>query len=177
VAVILVACTAGARAQTPPAEQPVRIFDFGVRPLVSFPDALGVTLEVHPLGGNFTLEAGAGMSPVVAFTWTAAAKYRFPVYTGEQVVLSIGPGVGTHSLFERGPPIDEQFVSAFASAELVSWRGRWGFRVAMDAGVAHAIYDAPMGANIGTAPMFNSSIGFAYRLGGRPAPPGPVLER
>ena len=174
---ILVACAAGARAQTAPAERPLRIVDIGVRPLVSFPDALGLTLEIHPFGGNFTLEGGAGMSPVVAYTWTAAAKYRFPLYTGERVVLSVGPGVGAHWLFERVQSIDQQFLSAFASAELVWWRGRFGFRLAMDAGVLQSIYDAPMGSNLGTMPMFNSSIGMAYRIGASPPPPRPFLER
>src|SRR5262245_2936561 len=152
VIVTLIAGAGGARAQTAPDVRSVRILDVGLRPLVSFPDALGVTLEIHPFGGHLTLEAGAGMSPVVAVTWTAALKYRFPIYTSEDLTLSIGPGVGMHWLFERGAPTDEKFVSAFGSIELVSWHGRIGFRLAMDAGVAHAFYDAPGGANLGTVP-------------------------
>jgi hypothetical protein len=177
VVVIPVACAASARAQTSPAERPLRIVDIGVRPLYSFPDALGLTLEIHPFGGNFTLEGGAGASVVQALTWTAAAKYRFPVYTGERVVLSVGPGVGSHWLFEQVQSIDQQFLSAFVSAELVRWRGRFGFRLAMDAGVLQSIYDAPLGANLGTMPMFNSSIGMAYRIGVSPPPPRPSLDR
>jgi len=177
VVVIVVACAASARAQTPPAERPSRILDVGVRPLYSFPDALGLTLEVHPFGGNFTLEAGAGMSVVVAYAWTVAAKYRFPVYTGERLAFSLGPGVGTHSFFEQWGAIDEQFLSAFASAELVWWRERFGFRLAMDAGVLQSVYDPPTGSSLGTMPMFNGSIGMAYRIGAKPAPPRPLVDR
>ena len=153
------------RAQTVHTERRVRIVDVGLRPLVSFPDALGVTAELHPFGGNLTLEGGAGMSPYVAFTWTAAVKYRFVVYTGEQLQFSVGPGVGSHWLFERGQPIDGHLLSAFVTAEAVWWKDNFGFRLALDAGVMHPIYDAPVGANLATSPMFNGTIGMAFRLG------------
>ena len=145
-------------------QRSVRIFDLGVRPLYSFPEALGITAEVHPFGGNFTLEGGVGISPIEAFTWNAAAKYRFPVYAGDSFRFSLGPGVGSHWLFERGQPIDGQLVSAFAAGEAVWWRDQFGFRLALDAGVAHAVYDAPTGAKLGTFPVFNGSIGIAFRL-------------
>ena len=161
----LLAPATGAHAQALPTERRLRIADVGLRPLVSFPDALGVTVEVHPFGGNLTLEGGAGISPYVAFTWTAAVKYRFVVYTGEQLQLSVGPGVGSHWLFERGQPIDGHLLSGFVTAEAVWWRDNFGFRLALDAGVMHPIYDAPEGANLGTTPMFNGSIGMAFRLG------------
>jgi len=156
---------ASADAQALHTERRVRIADVGLRPLVSFPDALGVTVEVHPFGGNLTLEGGAGISPYVAFTWTAAVKYRFVVYTGERLQLSVGPGVGSHWLFERGQPIDGHLLSGFVTAEAVWWRDNFGFRLALDAGVMHPIYDAPEGANLGTTPMFNGTIGMAFRLG------------
>jgi len=161
----VLAHAASAHAQTLHTQRRVRIADVGLRPLVSFPDALGVTVEVHPFGGNLTLEGGAGMSPYVAFTWTAAVKYRFVVYTGEQLQLSVGPGVGSHWLFERGQPIDGHLLSGFVTAEAVWWRDNFGFRLALDAGVMHPIYDAPAGANLGTTPMFNGTIGMAFRLG------------
>jgi hypothetical protein len=166
--VMLAALAGSARAQAAHTERRVRIVDVGFRPLVSMPDALGLTAEVHLFGGNLALEGGVGMSPVVAFTWTAAVKYRFVVYTGEQVQLSVGPGVGSHWLFERGSPIDQQLLSAFATLEAVWWKwwdDRIGFRLAMDAGVMHPIYDAPEGSNLGTTPVFNGSIGWAFRLG------------
>jgi hypothetical protein len=163
--VTLLVLAAGARAQAVHTQRRVRIADVGLRPLVSFPDALGVTAEVHPLGGNLVLEVGAGMSPYVAFTWTAAVKYRFVVYTGEQLQFSVGPGVGSHWLFERGQPIDGHLLSGFVTAEAVWWKDNFGFRLALDAGVMHPIYDAPMGANLATSPMFNGTIGMAFRLG------------
>jgi hypothetical protein len=163
--VMLTAFAASAHAQTVHTERRVRIADLALRPLVSFPDALGVTAEVHPFGGNLALEGGAGMSPYVAFTWTAAVKYRFVVYTGEQLQFSLGPGVGSHWLFERGQPIDGQLLSGFVTAEAVWWKDNFGFRLALDAGVMHPIYDAPVGANLTTSPMFNGSIGMAFRLG------------
>ena len=167
---LMVAALAGsAHAQAVHTERRVRIADLGFRPLVSFPDALGVTAEVHPLGGNLAIEGGAGISPYVAFTWTAAVKYRFVVYTGEQLQCSVGPGVGSHWLFERGQPIDGHLLSAFVTAEAVWWKwwdDRLGFRLALDAGVMHPIYDVPgMGASLATSPMFNGSIGMAFRLG------------
>jgi hypothetical protein len=166
--VMLAASAGSARAQTVHTERRLRIADFGFRPLVSMPDALGVTAEVHPFGGNLAIEGGAGMSPVVAFTWTAAVKYRFVVYTGERAQLSVGPGVGSSWLFERGQPIDQQLLSGFVTVEAVWWRwwdDRVGFRLAMDAGVMHPIYDAPDGSHLGTTPVFNGSIGWAFRLG------------
>lgn len=163
--VTLLVLAAGARAQTALTERRVRIADLGLRPLVSFPDALGVTAEVHPFGGNLALEGGVGMSPYVAFTWTAAVKYRFVVYTGDQLQFSVGPGVGSHWLFERGQPIDGHLLSAFVTAEAVWWKDNFGFRLALDAGVMHPIYDAPTGANLATSPMFNGTIGMAFRLG------------
>ena len=46
------------------------------------------------------------------------------------------------------------------------WKDRVGFRLALDAGFMHPIYDAPgIGANLATSPMFNGSIGVAFRLG------------
>ena len=164
--VTLAALAAAAHAQAVhTTERRVRIVDVGLRPLVSFPDALGVTAEVHPFGGNLALEAGAGMSPYVAFTWTAAVKYRFVVYTGDQLQFSVGPGVGSHWLFERGQPIDGHLLSGFVTAEAVWWKDNFGFRLALDAGVMHPIYDAPVGPNLATSPMFNGTIGMAFRLG------------
>jgi hypothetical protein len=157
-----------AQAQPGQTERRARLVDVGLRPLLSFPDALGLTAEVHPFGGNLTLEGGAGMSPYVAFTWTVAVKYRFVVYTAERFQLSIGPGVGSHWLFERGQPIDGQLLSAFVSTEAVWWNwwdGRLGFRMALDAGVMHPIHDAPTGPNLVTSPMFNVSLGVAFRSG------------
>ena len=45
------------------------------------------------------------------------------------------------------------------------WDDRFGFRLAMDGGVMHPIYDAPEGANLATTPMFNGTIGLSFRLG------------
>ena len=167
-AVVAFACllAPGARAvaQTLHTERTVRIVDLGVRPLFSFPEALGITAEVHPFGGRFTVEGGAGMSPLQSLSWNAALKYRFPVYAGERLRFSVGPGFGSHWLFEKGQPIDGQLLSAFAAAEAVWWRDQFGFRLALDAGVAHPVYDAPEGAKLGTFPVFNSSIGLAFRL-------------
>jgi hypothetical protein len=160
----LIAAGAPARAQPLRTERSVRVADLGIRPLFSFPEALGLTAEVHPFGGKFTLEGGVGMSPIQALTWNAAAKYRFLVYSGESLRFSVGPGVGSHWFFERGYPIDGQLVSAFAAAEAVWWRDQFGFRLALDAGVAHPVHDAPEGAKLGTFPVFNSSIGIAFRL-------------
>jgi hypothetical protein len=164
--IVTVAALAGsAQAQT---EHRARLVDVGLRPVVSFPDALGLTAEVHPFGGNLALEGGAGMSPYVAFTWTAAVKYRFVVYSGERFQLSIGPGVGSHWLFERGQPIEGQLLSGFVTTEAVWWNwwdGRAGFRLGLDAGIMHPIHDAPAGPDLGTSPMFNGSIGVAFRLG------------
>ena len=160
----LLAARAPATAQTVRTERSVRIVDLGIRPLYSFPEALGITAEVHPFGGKFTLEGGVGMSPLESLTWNAAAKYRFLVYSGESLRFSVGPGVGSHWLFEKGQPIDGQLVSAFAAAEAVWWRDRFGFRLALDAGVAHPVYDAPEGAKLGTFPVFNGSIGIAFRI-------------
>jgi hypothetical protein len=47
----------------------------------------------------------------------------------------------------------------------------------MDLGVAQAVYDAPMGADLGTIPMFNSSIGLAWRMGAPSPPPRPLIDR
>jgi hypothetical protein len=160
----LIASGAPAAAQPLRTERSLRIVDLGFRPLYSFPEALGITLEVHPFGGNLTIEGGAGMSPIESLTWNAALKYRFPVYAGESLRFSVGPGVGSHWLFEKGQPIDGQLLTAFAAAEAVWWRDRFGFRLALDAGVAHPVYDAPEGAKLGTWPVFNSSIGVAFRL-------------
>jgi hypothetical protein len=170
---MLAALAGSARAQTVPVqavhtERRVRIVDVGFRPLVSVPDALGLTAEVHPFGGKLAIEGGVGMSPLVAFTWTTAVKYRFLVYTGEQVQLSVGPGVGSHWLFDRDGTIFGHQLSAFATVEAVWWKwwdDRIGFRLAMDAGVMHPIYDAPEGSSLGTMPVFNGSIGWAFRLG------------
>ena len=89
-AVVAFACllAPGARAvaQTLQTERTVRIVDLGVRPLFSFPEALGITAELHPFGGRFTVEGGAGMSPLQSLSWNAALKYRFPVYAGERCV-------------------------------------------------------------------------------------------
>jgi hypothetical protein len=163
---VIASLTAGApaRAQAVRTERSVRIADLGIRPLYSFPEALGITAEVHPFGGKFTLEGGIGMSPIQALTWNAAAKYRFLLYSGESLRFSLGPGVGSHWFFERGQPIDGQLVSAFAAAEAVWWRDRFGFRLSLDAGVAHPVYDAPEGAKLETFPVFNGSIGIAFRL-------------
>jgi hypothetical protein len=162
--VSLLAARAPASAQTVSTERSVRIVDLGFRPLYSFPEALGITAEVHPFGGNFTIEGGVGMSPLESLTWNAAVKYRFLVYSGESLRFSVGPGVGSHWLFEKGQPIDGQLLSAFAAAEAVWWRDRFGFRLALDAGVAHPVYDAPEGAKLETFPVFNGSIGVAFRL-------------
>ena len=148
-------------------ERRARLVDVGLRPLVSFPDALGLTAEVHPFGGNLAIEGGAGMSPYVAFTWTVAVKYRFVVYTTERFQLSIGAGVGLHWLFEKGQPIQGKLLSAFVSTEAVWWNwwdGRVGFRMALDVGVIHPIEDAPVGPNLVTSPMFNGSLGVAFRF-------------
>jgi len=160
----LLAARAPATAQTVRTERSVRVVDLGIRPLYSFPEALGITAEVHPFGGNFTIEGGVGMSPLESLTWNAAVKYRFLVYTGDSVRLSVGPGVGSHWLFEKGQPINGQLLSAFAATEAVWWRDRFGFRLALDAGVAYPVYDAPEGAKLGTFPVFNGSIGVAFRL-------------
>jgi len=162
--VSLLAARAPASAQTVSTERSLRIVDLGFRPLYSFPEALGITAEVHPFGGNFTIEGGVGMSPLESLTWNAAVKYRFLVYSGESLRFSVGPGVGSHWLFEKGQPIDGQLLSAFAAAEAVWWRDRFGFRLALDAGVAHPVYDAPEGAKLETFPVFNGSIGVAFRL-------------
>ena len=60
---MLAVLAGSARAQTVHTERRVRIADLGFRPLVSMPDALGLTAEVHPFGGNLAIEGGAGMSP------------------------------------------------------------------------------------------------------------------
>jgi len=65
-----------------PSHKPWRLVDLGLRPLYSFPDAIGVTLEVHPLGGNFSLEGGAAVQLLETVGIGVAAKYRFPVYRG-----------------------------------------------------------------------------------------------
>ena len=156
----------GPRAVAQPlhAERSLRIVDLGVRPLYSFPEALGIVAELHPFGGNFTVEGGAGMSPVESFSWNAAVKYRFLAYAGESLRFSVGPGFGSHWLFEKGQPIDRQLVTVFAAAEAVWWRDRFGFRLALDAGVGRAVYEAPGRTKLGTFPVFNGSIGLAFRL-------------
>ena len=163
--VMVIAHAESSRAQPLHTERSLRIADVGLRPLLSFPDAIGVTAEVHPLGGNLAIEGGAAFSVYVSNVWTAAVKYRFVVHATETFQFSVGPGVGSHWFFERGFPIDGQLVSGFAAGEAVWWRDRMGFRLALDAGVAHPVYDEPnIGPRLGTTPMLNSSIGVAFRL-------------
>jgi hypothetical protein len=170
-AVALVALAGRAQAQTPSIERAEasrverpRLFDVGLRPLFSLPDAVGIAAEIHPFGGKLTVEGGVGMSPIVAITTNLALKYRFLAYSGEQLQLSIGPGIGWHWLFEKGAPVEGQLLSVFAAAEAVWWIGRTGFRLALDAGVSHPIGDGRIGAALGTLPMLNSTIGMAFRL-------------
>jgi len=151
-----------ADAQPDPASS-VRLFDLGLRPLFSFPEALGVSVEVHPLGGKLALEGGVGMSPVQSLTYNAALKYRWALYAGPSLQLSAGPGVGTHLFFERGYPFNGQLVSAFAATEAVWWGKRVGFRIGLDLGVAYPLWDDPGNANLSTWPVFNSSVGLAFR--------------
>ena len=61
--VMLAVFAGSAHAQPAPTERRARLVDVGVRPLVSFPDALGLTAEVHPFGGNLALEEGQGCHP------------------------------------------------------------------------------------------------------------------
>jgi len=142
---------------------PYRILDVGLRPLVSFPEALGINAEVHPLGGALAIEGGVGMSPVQSFTYNAALKYRFTLYSGPTFQFSMGPGIGSHWFFERDFPINGQLVTAFAATEAVWWGKRVGFRIALDLGIATPLWDDPGNANLGTWPVFNSSVGLAFR--------------
>jgi len=117
-----------ARAQTESPPHPLRIVDVGLRPLFSFPDALGLSVEVHPLGGRLALEGGIGVALTVSGIATATVKYRFPVYVGDAFEFSIGPGVGSHwlcrsmrSSYRRSPRprrFGGETVWAFASASI-----------------------------------------------------------
>ena len=152
-----------ARAQTESPPHPLRIVDVGLRPLFSFPDALGLSVEVHPLGGRLALEGGIGVALTVSGIATATVKYRFPVYVGDAFEFSIGPGVGSHWLFERGLPINAQLLSAFAATEAIWWGNRLGFRLGLDLGAAYPIRDDPGNGDLSLSPMFNGSVGIAFR--------------
>jgi len=154
-------------AKAAPPHEPWRLVDLGLRPLYSFPDAIGVTLEIHPLGGNFSLEGGVAAQLLGTVGIGVAAKHRFPVYRGKRVVLAIGPGLGSHWLFDgpRGGYLGE-LGELFATTEAVWWGKYSGFRLALDLGVATPLVDKRYyNRHLDTYPVVNSSVGVAFRLG------------
>ncbi len=156
-----------APAEAEPTHEPWRLVDFGLRPLFSFPDAIGATLEVHPLGGRFSLEGGVSMQLLETAGIGVAAKYRFPVYRGKRVVLAVGPGLGSHWLFDgpRGGYLGE-LGELFAATEAVWWGKYAGFRLALDLGAATPVVDKHYyNRHLETYPVVNSSVGVAFRLG------------
>jgi hypothetical protein len=160
---VMLAGAGAAHAETDAPPHPLRILDVGFRPLVSFPESLGLSVEVHPLGGRLSLEGGIGLSSIQSATVNAAVKYRFPVYVGDILALSVGPGVGSHWFFERGHGINAQLISAFAATEAIWWGNRFGFRLGLDLGAAYPIRDDPGNGNFGWSPVFNGSVGIAFR--------------
>jgi hypothetical protein len=164
------------QAQEADAARSYRVVDLGLRPVFSFPEVLGIHAEIHPLGGGLTLDAGAGFSPIQSLTWNAGIKYRFRVYTGELVHVAVGPGLGLHWLFERDSPITGILLAGFAAAEAVWWGDGVGFRLGLDLGVAHPILDEPMYGDLDTYPVFNGSVGVAFRTAPSRAAGAPRLN-
>jgi hypothetical protein len=155
---------AAVRAEPSSVQGGARILDLGLRPIVSFPDAIGLNVEIHPFGGGFAIEGGLGFQPLQSVGPSLALKHRFTLYDGKVTQLSIGPGIGWLAIYD-GPsgPLTGQLVSAFAATEAVFWGERIGFRLALDVGAAHPIHDEPGYSKLGTFPVFNGSVGLAFR--------------
>jgi hypothetical protein len=156
---------APARADSSPGDGRYRLVDVGLRPLFSFPDALGLSVAVHPLGGRLTVEGAVGMQPFESVGPSVALEYRLPVITGDSLHLSVGPGVGWLWICD-GPsgPVTGQLVSGFAATEAVFWHDQVGFRLGLDLGVAYTARDEPGYGHFDRFyPVFNGTIGVAFR--------------
>lgn len=118
------------------------------------------------MGGRFAVEAGVAAQLLETVGFNLAAKYRFPLLQRQRLSFSLGPGIGSHWLFDnpRGGYLAE-LVGVFAASEAIWWGKYAGFRLALDLGVTTAVVDKHYyGRHYGTYAVVNSSVGVAFRL-------------
>ena len=85
-------------------------------------------------------------------------------------MLALGPGLGSHWLFDgpRGGYLGElgELGELFLATEAVWWGKYAGFRLPLDLGVATPLVDKHYyDRHLDTYPVVNSSVGVAFRLG------------
>jgi hypothetical protein len=169
--VVLAAVTSprAARGETPAPELSGhrRILDLEFHPLFSIPDAIGVCLEVFPMRSGLALEGCAALQVFESSALAVNASYRFALYSGPTLALSLGPAVGAHAIYDtpRGPLIDLT-ADAFATIEAVFWGERSGFQLQLGGGAMFFVWDQPSGITETIVPIVDLTVGIAFRTGG-----------
>jgi len=144
------------------------LLDIEVHPLFSVPDAIGGCLEAFPMRRGLAVEGCSSIEVFQSSSLSLDATYRLPLYTGPQLALALGPGVGSHTIYDtlHGPLIDVT-VDAFASLEAVWWTSdKVGFQAQLGAGAMMFVWDRPEGINEQVMPLIDLTLGFAFRTGG-----------
>jgi hypothetical protein len=145
-----------------------RLLDVEVHPIFSVPDAIGLCLEAFPMRRGLALEGCSSFQVFESASLSLNATYRLPLHTGRVLTLSLGPGLGSHTIYDslHGPLIDVT-VDVFASLEAVWWvSDRFGFQAQLGAGAMAFVWDRPEGINETVVPLVDLTLGIAFRTGG-----------
>jgi hypothetical protein len=144
-----------------------RVVDVELHPLFSVPDAIGLCLEGFPLRRGLSARGCASIQVFEAAALSLEVDYRFPIYTGPTLALGLGPGLGSHAIFDtpRGPLIDVS-ADGVASLEGVWWGDRAGFQLQLGAGAMYMAWDRPAGISARWFPIVDLTIGLAFRTHG-----------
>jgi hypothetical protein len=143
-----------------------RLLDLEVHPLFSFPDALGLCVEVFPLRQGLSVRGCGALNFMFFPTLDVGAAYRFPVYEGPILSLGLGPGAGVHWFYDTmSGPLVGWSTDAFASFEAVWWSDMIGFQAQMKAGAMwlHDLAPEPDKALDRWYPIVDLTIGVAFR--------------
>jgi hypothetical protein len=143
-----------------------RIIDVELAPLYSLPDALALCLEAFPMRHGLAIEGCASIELIETAALSLSASYRFAVYRGPSLTLSLGPAIGSHAIYDGpGGPLIDLTIDPAASVEAVWWRERMGFQIQLGAGAMLVAWDRPDGISDKVIPMANLTLGLAFRTG------------